>query len=187
MTRISFEEICSRRGGLLSANQQDKVTVHIKYKDVEQTFAGNVNEVWTGVNRFFNEMIPALDIVGKVLITVDLEKLIKDCDGIIAVSPEGPTILVNKKVLTDSETLTLHLLAAYIGYKLGLFHNDALAKEELQASLGKSSKITSTRLGELCREGLAIKMEEGRYRVTTFGIRRLQKEILPRISVRLQT
>jgi len=90
---------------LLSEIEEDTVTVHIKYKDVEQTFAGNVNEVWTGVNRFFNEMIPALDIVGKVLITVDLEKLIKDCNGIIAVAPEGPTILVTKKILTDSDTL----------------------------------------------------------------------------------
>lgn len=172
---------------MLNATEEDKVTVHIKYKEVEQTFAGNANEVWTGVNRFFNEMIPVLDIVGKVLITVDLEKLIKDCDGIIAVAPEGPTILVTKKILTDSETLGLHLLAAHIGYKLGLFHNDTLPKEELQTSLGKSSKITSTRLGELCRDGLAIRTEEGKYRVTTLGIRELQKEILPRISARLQT
>ncbi len=171
---------------MLSETEENKVTVHIKYKEVEQTFAGNVNEVWTGVNRFFNEMIPALDIVGKVLITVDLEKLIKDCDGIIAVALEGPTVLVTKKMLTDSEALTLHLLAAYIGYKLGLFHNDALAKEELQVSLGKGSKITSTRLGELCREGLAVKTEDGKYRVTTLGIRHLQKEILPKISARLQ-
>lgn len=171
----------------MSENQQDKATVHVKYKDVEQTFTGNINEVWIGVNRFFSEMVPALDIVGKVLITVDLERLIKDCDGIIAVAPEGPTILVTKKILTDSETLSLQLLAGYIGYRLGLFHNDALAKEELQASLGKSSKITSTRLGELCRDGLAIKTEEGRYRATTFGIRQLQKEMLPKISARLQT
>lgn len=172
---------------MLSKTEENKVTVHIKYKDVEQSFSGNVNEVWIGVNRFFNEMIPALDIIRNVLITIDLEKLIKDCDGIIAVAPEGPTILVSKKMLTDGETLGLHLLAAHMGYRLGLFHNDTLAKEELQASLGKSSKITSTRLGELCREGLAIKTEEGRYRVTTLGIRHLQNEILPKISARLQT
>ena len=171
----------------MTETEEYKVTVHIKYKDVEQAFAGNVDEVWTSVNRFFSEMVPALDIVGKVLITVDLEKLIKDCDGIIAVAPEGPTVLVPKKILTDSETLSLQLLAVYIGYKLGLFRNDALAKEELQASLGKNSKITSTRLGELCRDGLAIKTEEGKYRVTTLGIRHLQKEILPKIPARLHT
>lgn len=28
--------------------------------------------------------------------------------------------MVSKKILTDSETLALHLLSAYIGYKLGL-------------------------------------------------------------------
>jgi predicted transcriptional regulator len=163
---------------------KETVTVHIKYLETEQTFTGDVNHVWVSVNRFFSEMIPALQIVKKALLTVDLENLIEDCKNIIAVAPEGPVLLVSRQKLTDSETLTLHLLATYIGNKLGL-SKIFLTKEELQAGLGKNAKITSTRLGELCREGLATKTDEGNYRITTLGIKRFQ-EALPQIREKLQ-
>ena len=164
---------------------KETVTVHIKYMDTEQTFTGEVNQVWVSVNRFFSEMIPALHIVKKALLTVDLEKLIEDCKNVIAVAPEGPVLLVTKQRLTDSETLTLHLLATYIGNKLGL-SKSFLTKEELQAALGKNAKITGTRLGELCREGYATKTDEGNYRITTLGTKRFQEETLPEIREKLQ-
>ena len=164
---------------------KETVTVHIKYQETEQTFTGDVNHVWVSVNRFFSEMIPALQIVKKAILTVDLENLIEDCKNIIAVAPEGPVLLVSRQKLTASETLTLHLLATYIGNKLGL-SKIFLTKEELQAALGKNAKITSTRLGELCREGLATKTEEGNYQVTTLGIKRFQEETLPEIREKLQ-
>jgi len=164
---------------------EESVTVHIKYMDTEQTFTGDVNQVWISVNRFFSEMIPALQTLKKALLTVDLENLIEDSKNVIAVAPEGPVLLVPKQKLTDSETLTLHLLATYIGNKLGQ-SKDFLTKEELQAALGKNPKITGTRLGELIREGYATKTDEGNYRITTLGIRRFQEEALPEIREKIQ-
>ena len=164
---------------------KESVTVHIKYQETEQTFTGDANQVWISINRFFSEMIPALQTVKKALLTVDLESLIEDCKNVIAVAPEGPVLLVSRRKLTDNETLTLQLLATYIGNKLGQ-SKDYLTKEELQAGLGKNAKITSTRLGELCREGLATKTEEGNYRITTLGIKRSQEETLPEIREKLQ-
>ena len=164
---------------------KETVTVHIKYQEIEQTFTGDANQVWISINRFFSEMIPAIQTVKKALLTVDLESLIEDCKNVIAVAPEGPVLLVSRQKLTDSETLTLQLLATYIGNKLG-HSKEFLTKEELQAGLGKNAKITSTRLGELCREGLATKTEEGNYRITTLGIKRFQEETLPEIREKLQ-
>jgi hypothetical protein len=164
---------------------KEAVTVHIKYQETEQTFTGDANQVWISINRFFSEMIPALQTVKKALLTVDLESLIEDCKNVIAVAPEGPVLLVSRQKLTDNETLTLQLLATYIGNKLGQ-SKDYLTKEELQAGLGKNAKITSTRLGELCREGSATKTEEGNYRITTLGIKRSQEETLPEIREKLQ-
>jgi len=164
---------------------KESVTVHIKYQETEQTFTGDANQVWISINRFFSEMIPALQTVKKALLTVDLESLIEDCKNVIAVAPEGPVLLVSRRKLTDNETLTLQLLATYIGNKLGQ-SKDYLTKEELQAGLGKNAKITSTRLGELCREGLTTKTEEGNYRITTLGIKRSQEETLPEIREKLQ-
>jgi hypothetical protein len=153
---------------------------------MEQTFTGNVNDVWVSVNRFFSETIPAFEVARKAILTVDLEKLVDDCKDVIAVTPEGPRLLVSKQILTDNETLSLHLLAAYVGHKLGMLDRDSLSKEELQAGLGKSAKITSTRLGELYREGLVAKTEENSYKVTTLGVKRLQEEVLPKIRAKIQ-
>ena len=166
---------------------EEKITVHVKYRDVEQTFFGNVDDVWVSVNRFFSQMIPSFDVARKVMLTVDLQKLIKDVEGVIAVAPEGPEILISKQKLTDSETIQLYLLAAHVGYRLGHLSSDSFSKEELQTRLGKSSKITSTRLGELCREGMATRNEEGNYKITTIGIKRLQEGILPKIRERIRT
>lgn len=169
----------------LAGAQQDRVTVHIKYKDVEQTFTGNMNDVWISVNRFFSEIAPALDAARKVVLTVDFQSLIENCRDIIAVAPEGAALLVPKAKLTDNETLSLYLLATYLGYKLGLLDSDAVSKEELRVRLGKSGKITSTRLGELCREGWVTKAGEDTYKITTIGIKSLQREVLPRIRAKI--
>lgn len=164
---------------------EGKVTAHIKYKNVEQTFTGNVDDVWVSVNKFFSEMIPALEVARKVVLTVDFQSLIEGCKDIIAVAPEGAALLVPRAKLTDSETLSLHLLATHIGYKLGLLDSDAVSKEELRVKLGKSGKITSTRLGELNREGWVTKTSEDNYKITTIGIKSLQSEVLPRIRAKI--
>jgi len=161
----------------LSGAEHQAITVHVKYGEIEKTFTGNVNDVWVSVNKFFSEMIPAFDVARKVTLTVDLAQLIDDVKDVIAIAPEGPEVLVPKEKLTDSEALRLYLLGAYIAYRMGERSTDAMTKEELQAKLGKTSKIASTRLGELVKEGNVAKTEEGNYRITTVAVKRLQDEL----------
>jgi hypothetical protein len=160
---------------------KEKIIVNIKYQEIEQTFIGEPNQVWISINRFFGEIVPALNTMSKVILTINLERLIDDCKNVIGITPEGPVLLISKQKLTDSETLSLQLLATFLGNKLGQT-KDSLTKEELQLGLGKTGKITSTRLGELYREGLVIKTEDGKYRITTLGIKRLQEVTLPDIK-----
>jgi hypothetical protein len=159
------------------SDAEDMVTVHVKFGQVEQTFTGKADAVWLSVNRFFREMIPAFTIARKMMLTVDLAELIEEAKGIIAIAPEGPEVLVPKEKLTDSEALQFYLLAAYIAFRLGKLATDALTKEELQVKLGKSPKITSTRLSELVKEGSVLKTDEGAYRLTTVAVKRLQSEL----------
>ena len=163
--------------------KREKVSVHIKFKDVEQTFEGNVNDVWFLVNKFFSEMIPDLEILSKVMLTVDSQKLVEDCKDIVAITPEGIAVLVPKELLTDNEAIMLHLLASYIGHKLSVLETDALTKEALEIGLGKSAKIVSTRLGELCRKGHVVKVN-GEYKISTIGIKALQNELLPKLKTK---
>ncbi len=161
-----------------------KVEVHIKYKDVEKTCSGTPEDTWLLLNKFFSEFLPSFEIANKLLLSVDLKKLAEDCEGLVAFSQEGANLLVPKSKLTDNETLLLWLLASYLGHKLGMIECDALSKEELQAKLGKSGKITSTRLGELIKSDLVAKTVDEKFRATTFGVAQMQKDILPKIKAK---
>lgn len=156
-------------------SEAGKITVHVKYGDVEQTFMGSINDVWVGVNKFFGEMVPAFDIARKVMLTVDLAELIEDFKDVIVIAPEGPEVLIPKEKLTDSQALQFYLLAVYMGYRLGKRSTDTMTREELQAKLGKTSKTTSARLSELMKEGRVVKTEDGNYRIATVGVKKLQE------------
>ena len=162
----------------------EKVTVNIKYKDVEKTFSATPEETWLLLNKFFNEFLPSFEIANKLWLSVDLQQLAKDCEELIAFSQEGANLLVPKSKLTDNETLSLWLLAGYLGHKLGMVESDAVSKEELQTKLGKSGKITSTRLGELVKSDVVTKTADEKFRITTFGVTQMQKDTLPKIKAK---
>lgn len=166
-------------------NSADKLTIQVKYKDVEKTFSGTPEEVWLTVNKFFKEFLPSFEIANRLLLSVDLQSLVKDCEGLVAFSPEGPNLLISKSKITDNETLALLLLASYVGYRLGMLESDTVSKEELQGKLGKSGKITSTRLGELVKSEIVMKTSDDKYKMTTFGVAQMQKEVLPKIKAKI--
>lgn len=161
----------------MDETRSEQITLTVKYRDLEQTFTGSVNDVWVSVNKLFAELLPAFDLARKVILTVDLARLIEDSKGVIALAPEGHELLVPKEKLTDSEILQYYLLAAYIGFKLGKTTKETMTKEELSSKLGKKIKITATRLGELVKEGNVIKAEDSGYKISTVGITRLQEEL----------
>jgi len=152
------------------------------YKDIEETFAGDVENVWVGVNRFFCRLIPLIDMVQGVVMTVDLEKVVKASKGFVAVAKEGPIVLISRRKLTDRESLLMMLLSGWVGGRLGVLDRVWLSKEELRVWLGKNEKIVGTRLGELCREGKVVRTEDGGgFRLSTLGVKWLIDEALPQI------
>ena len=161
------------------------LTVQVRYRGVESTFSGSVESVWSSLNRFFNDFLPSFEVAQTLTLTIDLQKLTKDCAGIIALSKEGPFLLVPRNKMTDNETLSLLLLAGYVAHQLGNNETDAVSKEELQGKLGKGSKIVSTRLGELVKNEIAVKTPDEKYKITTFGLMQMQKYIIPRIKAKM--
>lgn len=165
--------------------EEDKITVHVIYKNIEKTFVGSTESVWLSLNRFFNEFLPCFEVAHQLTLNVDLQKLARECEGIIAFAKEGPCLLVPRNVLTDAETLSLLLLAGYVGHELGNVETDAVLKEDLQTKLGKPSKIASARLGELVKNQIAAKTSDEKYRITTFGLAQMQKDTIPRIKAKM--
>jgi hypothetical protein len=164
---------------------EKRVVVDVKFGDVEQIFTGNAEDVWLCLNRFFGEFVPSFDIAKKLVLSVDLQGLVKDSEGLIAFSKECANLLVSKDKLTDNETLMLWLLAGHIGHDLGLLASDCVSKEELQTKLGKSGKIVSTRLGELVKTDMVAKLADDKYKITTFGVVQMQKDIIPKIRAKV--
>ena len=161
----------------------DSLTVHIAYKNVEQTFSGKPEDVWTSIDKFFSQLLPTFEIARKLVLHVDLQTLVSQCKELIAFSPEGPNLLVPRSKLTDNETLSLLLLAVHIGSKLGINQKDTISKDTLQAKLGKDMKTTSTRLGEMTKAEIITRTDD-EYKITTFGLLQMQKDILPRIRAK---
>lgn len=163
----------------------EKIHVQIKYKGLEQQFFADPQETWLLLNQFFKDMIPSFEIAQKLWINIDIAQLAKDLNGIIIFSGDGAGLLVPKNKLTDNEALLVWLAAHYLGNKLGLIDFDSLSKDQLQAMLSKSGKITSTRLGELVKNNLAMKTADEKFRITTFGVLQLQKEVLSKIKSKI--
>jgi hypothetical protein len=162
----------------------DNLTVHVAYKGFEQTFSGKPEDVWTSVDRFFSHLLPTFEMARKLTLHVDLQTLVSQCEELVAFSPEGSNLLIPRDKLTDNETLSLLLLAAHIGSKLGKNQKDTVPKNTLQAKLGKDMKITSTRLGEMTKADTVAKTDDDEYKITTFGLLQMQKDILPRIKAK---
>jgi len=169
------------------SGKPEKIRVQIKYKGVEQQFSADPQETWLLLNQFFKDMIPSFEIAQKLWFNIDIAQLAKDLNGIVVFSGDGTSLLVPKNKLTDNEALLVWLAAHYLGNKLGLINSDSLSKDQLQATLGKSGKITSTRLGELVKNNLAIKTVDEKFRITTFGVLQLQKEVLSKIKSKILT
>jgi hypothetical protein len=98
--------------------KQGKIEVQVKYNAVEKKFSGTPEAIWLLLSKFFSEFLPSFEVANKLLLSVDLQKLAEDCEGLIAFSEEGANLLMPKSRLTDNETLMLCLLANYLGYKL---------------------------------------------------------------------
>ena len=164
--------------------KDERVMVKVKYGELENTFSGTPEATWLSLSNFFAEFLPAFKIANSLWLSINLQKLAKDCEGLITFSSEGPSILVPKNKLTDNEAISLWLLAVYVGHALEMLKDDSLSKDDLQKKLGKSAKIASTRIGELAKNSLITKTNDEKFKITTFGISQMQKETLPRIRAK---
>jgi len=163
-------------------HEPSHITVHVKHNNSEETFSGTPEQVWLLLERFFRQFLPSFEIAKRVSLQVDLQSITRDCEKVIGLADEGPYILVPRSKLTDNETLALLLLANYIGHRMGKIESEGLSKEELQSRLGKDAKITSTRLGELLKNEMVARTAEEKYKITTFGLVQMQKDILPKVK-----
>ena len=103
--------------------------VTIRYGSVEKKITGAPEDVAKAVLSFLTSLIPQLELASLLVLSVDLSKLAKACEGIVAITPEGVVLTVSTEGLADRELILLHL-----------------AKEKIAEMTGKSKSDTVQRL-----------------------------------------
>ena len=163
--------------------EEANLELTVKYKDVETKFTGKPDEVIKAFSKFISEYLPTYDLASQLILTVNLEELIKSVKDLIAFTPEGPVVIVPRgKLGGDRNIIMLNLIKAYIGYKIGRLDRDSLSTAEIMTATGSKSGTVAARLSELTNMGLVKRVERGEYKITTLGIKFFLDEILPRIK-----
>jgi hypothetical protein len=156
--------------------------VTIKYGTLEKKVTGSPEQVAKEVFTFLTKAIPELELASHLALSVDLIELAKDCESVLAITPEGVVVTVPLDKLADRELMLLHLAKARIAQMLGKSDKDFVQSADLIASSKKTAGTVAGRLSELCGEGLAERRGKGEYRATTLGLHFFRTQILPKLK-----
>ena len=162
---------------------ENGLELSVRYKDMEVKFSGTPEDVIRSFFSFMSKILPAYDLASNLILTVDLERLLRSVSGIIALTPEGPVITMPREKLGgEKNVIIVHLLKAYIGYQTGRLEKDSLSTAEILSLTGGKAGTVAARLSELTSLGWVERIGRGEYRITTFGVNAFIEEVLPRIN-----
>ena len=149
---------------------------------MEKKILGPPDAVLKELVSYMSTVYPSLELVSKIILTVDAREFMDSCSGVLAASPEGLVVLKDVSHLRDRELLMLHLAGARLMDILGKKENDALSLEDLTRVMGRPTGTVAGRLSELWKEQLIERVGKGSYRLTTMGARIVVKNLMPRMA-----
>lgn len=156
----------------------------MKCGDLETKFSGNVDDVISGLFKFLSDIYPTYKTLSRITVTVDVEALLRDLEGVVAVTPEGVVLLKPPEGLTliDRDLIGLHLIRIYVGQKLGLLERDSVSLADLLKFTGGKQGPIAGRLSEMVNEGLVERLGRGEYRITTLGVKVFMDSVMPKFK-----
>ncbi|MEM3507194.1 MAG: hypothetical protein QW589_08835 [Candidatus Bathyarchaeia archaeon] len=161
---------------------KEVIEVKIKYKDVEKTIIGNAEQVIRELLSFFSKIIPQIELLSQIALTVDMNEFLLACKGIFAITPEGTVITARTDNLTDRENIMLHLVKAKFGFLTKMNEKDSVVIGDLINATKSSAGTVAGRLSEMCSEGLVERIGKGEYRITTYGLDFFIKNVVSKIK-----
>ncbi len=163
-------------------SEEKRLEVSIRFGDSEAKFSGSINEVTSGILAFLGKVYPAYEIISRLTLTADLEQLLRALEGIIAVTPEGLVIVIQRERLTDRDAIILHLVKAYVGHQLKKMDRPSLSIAEIISLIGGKPGAVAGRLSELTDEGWVMRLGRGEYQITTLGIKLFLEGVIPKLK-----
>ncbi|MEM2876037.1 MAG: helix-turn-helix domain-containing protein [Candidatus Bathyarchaeia archaeon] len=162
---------------------EGELSVRIKFDGNEVEFSGDVDQVTRFFLKFLIDHYPSIKIISELKLTIDIEDLLRNLKGILAISDDEVLILPPRGEMSDKEHILLILLKRYLESKLSLEDEDQLTMKEIVSQSGESKNTVSGRLSELVSEGMVKRVERGKYRVTPLGIKYLIDNVVPDLRV----
>ncbi|MCS7112693.1 MAG: hypothetical protein RMJ00_02220 [Nitrososphaerota archaeon] len=160
---------------------EDKLYVHIEYGDLKADFTGSADEVLRSIVRFLSKILPSLRIVEELIYKPSLEGLAEALKDIVKVSEGVPMLSTQTNFATHSLVL-IGLAAKYLSFNIGLSEDECMDARELSIFTGKSEKTVRNILPKLLEKGLITRTEKGRYAITILGLKKVEEEIVGRVS-----
>jgi len=158
------------------------IEVVLKHSGVENRIIGSPETVVRELLSYFSRVYPSIELVSKLILSVDSVEFLQSCTGVLAVSPEGLVVLKDLKDLKDKELMMIHLAGSRLQHQMGKKESDTLSLDEITKTTGRSTGTVAGRLSELCNEQLVERVGKGSYRLTTMGTRVVIKNLMPRVT-----
>lgn len=158
------------------------IEVVLKHSGVENRIIGSPETVVRELLSYFSRVYPSVELVSKLILSVDSVEFLQSCTGVLAVSPEGLVVLRDLKDLKDKELMMIHLAGSRLQHQMGKKESDTLSLDEITKTTGRSTGTVAGRLSELCNEQLVERVGKGSYRLTTMGTRVVIKNLMPRVA-----
>jgi hypothetical protein len=158
------------------------IEVVLKHSGVENRIIGSPETVLRELLSYFSKVYPSIELVSKLVLSVDSVEFLQSCSGVLGVSPEGLVVLRDLKDLKDKELMMIHLAGSRLQHQMGRKESDTLSLDEITKTTGRSTGTVAGRLSELCNEQLVERVGKGSYRLTTMGTRVVIKNLMPRVA-----
>jgi hypothetical protein len=158
------------------------IEVVLKHSGVENRIIGSPDTVVKELLSYFSKVYPSIELVSKLVLSVDSVEFLQSCAGIMAVSPEGLVVLKDLRDLKDKELMMIYLAGSRLQHQMGKKESDTLSLDEITKTTGRSTGTVAGRLSELCNEQMIERVGKGSYRLTTMGTRVVIKNLMPRVT-----
>jgi len=154
-------------------SDRGKLKIHVEFGELREDFEGNPDEVVRAFLTSLSKVYPSLELAKKLTFQPDLAKLAESLVGLVEFAPEG--LLVQAGEAPADEAIIISLVGGYVGYRLGKTGDDTSTADGLAKTTGKALKTVSNQLAWIVDDGLVERVERGKYRITSLGIKRFEQ------------
>ncbi len=160
----------------------EKVELRLRFGEHTLESSGTPDAIVREMLLFFSKIFPQLELLSKLRLTVDLEKLLESCIGVLALAPEGVVLKADTGALKDQENILVQLVRAKLGFTTGSRERETMMSDEIVSSINGKSGPVAGRLSELVSKGLVERVGKGEYRITALGIECFMNRIVPTLK-----